>query len=260
MQLLSICSIADKFDVLNLTTLSGNIKITLRQSFLMYEYLRFNFILFFLRLKLPVCNRIVLYASLCIQTLALGASAPTYAQNQPTAPNMQNYARASQGLVKELESGLSRIQKNCGELITPAFKDGYPTDVVMAKIKTSNAISDAEMKKVTNKVSTSSQSLLGKAPSRCQLPGFAMIDSSCKAIDLQISKFKSIEADAQALHKETVERYKFYVLAIQLENSNCARSGFASKLWQTEEQYVQPNLLRFSGFFIQQIDDFLSKP
>ena len=116
------------------------------------------------------------------------------------------------------------------------------------------------MTKVSTKVSTSLQLLSEQAPSRCKVPGIYMFDSSCKANEFQISKIKNIEADAQVLYRETVDRYKLYVQSIQLENSNCARAGFSSKLWQTEEQYVQPSLLRFSSFFIQQVDEFLSKP
>ena len=116
------------------------------------------------------------------------------------------------------------------------------------------------MKKVSTKVSTSLQSLMDQTPARCKVPGVSMFDSACKAFESQISKLKSVEADAQQLYKETVERHKLYVLSIQLENSSCTRSGFSAKLWQTEEQYVQPSLLRFSGFFIQQVDEFLGKP
>lgn len=182
------------------------------------------------------------------------------AQVPQNASSLQQLTKPSQGLVKELESGLSRIQKNCGEVKTSGFKDGYPTDDLLAKIRASNAISEYEIKRVGTKVSASLQSLLDQTPSRCKVPGVSMFDSSCKAFESQISKLKSIEADAQVLYKETVDRHKLYVLSIQLENSNCTRSGFSAKLWQTEEQYVQPSLLRFSGFFIQQVDELLSKP
>ena len=226
----------------------------------MNEYLSIYLNTFACELRFSCRYRNLLKVSIWLQTWLFAASIPCFAQNLASTPNLQNYSKVSQGLVKELESGLSRIQKNCGEVKTPALKDGYPTDEVMSKIKASHAISESEMKKVSNKVSTSSQGLLSHAPSKCQLPGFSLIDSNCKALDLQISKLKTIEAEAQALYKETVDRYKFYIVSVQLENSNCARAGFSAKLWQTEEQFVQPNFLRFSGFFIQQVDDLLSKP
>ena len=195
-----------------------------------------------------------------LQAVLLAATQPVFAQSTPNLPSLQVFTKPSQGLVKELESGLSRIQKNCGEVKSSPFKDGYPTDDLLAKIRAANAISESEMKKVTAKVSTSLQSLMDQTPARCKVPGVALFDSACKTFELQSSKLKSIEADAQQLYKETVERHKLYVLSIQLENSSCTRSGFSAKLWQTEEQYVQPSLLRFSGFFIQQVDEFLGKP
>lgn len=205
-------------------------------------------------------NRAQLMGCICLHALLCLSGPIAHAQTPPTPTSLQLFTKPSQGLVKELESGLSRIQKNCGDVKSSVFKDGYPTDDVLAKIRAANAISDLEMKKVSGKVSTSLQWLNDQTPARCKVPGVSMFDSSCKAFESQMSKLKTIEADAQLLYKETVERHKLYVLSIQLENSNCARSGFSAKLWQTEEQYVQPSLLRFSGFFIQQVDELLSKP
>ena len=229
-------------------------------NFLMSEYLGFIFKRFGQGFSLVMRCRALCLAFVGLQAMVLGLAAPALAQSPANPSSLQSFTRPSQGLVKELESGLSRIQKNCGIVRAPAFKDGYPTDELLAKIRASNAISESEMAKVTSKVSTSLQLLSEQTPSRCKVPGVSMFDTSCKANESQISKIKNIEADAQVLYKETVDRYKFYVQSIQLENSNCARAGFSSKLWQTEEQYVQPSLLRFSGFFIQQVDDFLSKP
>lgn len=226
----------------------------------MNEYLGFIFNQLSQGFRLVMCRHVFWLVLLGLQTMVFGLALPSSAQTPPNASSLQNFTKPSQGLVKELESGLSRIQKNCGVVRAPAFKDGYPTDELLAKIRASNAISESEMTRVSTKVSTSLQLLSEQTPSRCKVPGVSMFDSSCKATELQISKIKSIEADAQVLYKETVDRYKFYVQSIQLENSNCARAGFSSKLWQTEEQYVQPSLLRFSSFFIQQVDDFLSKP
>ena len=226
----------------------------------MNEYLGFIFNQLSQGFRLVMCRHVFWLVLLGLQTMVFGLALPSSAQTPPNASSLQNFTKPSQGLVKELESGLSRIQKNCGVVRAPAFKDGYPTDELLAKIRASNAISESEMTRVSTKVSTSLQLLSEQTPSRCKVPGVSMFDSSCKATELQISKIKSIEADAQVLYKETVDRYKFYVQSIQLENSNCARAGFSSKLWQTEEQYVQPSLLRFSGFFIQQVDDILSKP
>lgn len=210
--------------------------------------------------RLATPTRACLSVMACLQAVLMAGLHPAYAQTPQNLPSLQVFTKPSQGLVKELESGLSRIQKNCGEVKTSPFKDGYPTDDLLAKIRAANAISESEMKKVSTKVSTSLQSLMDQTPSRCKVPGVSMFDSACKAFESQISKLKSVEADAQQLYKETVERHKLYVLSIQLENSSCTRSGFSAKLWQTEEQYVQPTLLRFSGFFIQQVDEFLSKP
>jgi hypothetical protein len=224
------------------------------------EYLGFIFNQLSQGFRLVMCRHVFWLVLLGLQTMVFGLALPSSAQTPPNASSLQNFTKPSQGLVKELESGLSRIQKNCGVVRAPAFKDGYPTDELLAKIRASNAISESEMTRVSTKVSTSLQLLSEQTPSRCKVPGVSMFDSSCKTTELQISKIKSIEADAQVLYKETVDRYKFYVQSIQLENSNCARAGFSSKLWQTEEQYVQPSLLRFSGFFIQQVDDILSKP
>lgn len=196
----------------------------------------------------------------CLQTLMLGIASSTLAQTPPNTSNLDNFIKPSLGLVKELESGLSRIQKNCGELRAPVFDNGYPTDGVLEKIKNSNIISESEIKKVSAKVSTSLQLLRDQTPPRCRLPLATVFDSACKGNETIISKIKNIDTDAQILYKETVERYKLYALSIQLENSNCTRAGFSSKLWRTEEQYIQPVLLRFSGFFIHQIDDLLSKP
>jgi len=226
----------------------------------MNEYLGFIFNQLSQGFRLVMCRHVFWLVLLGLQTMVFGLALPSSAQTPPNASSLQNFTKPSQGLVKELESGLSRIQKNCGVVRAPAFKDGYPTDELLAKIRASNAISESEMTRVSTKVSTSLQLLSEQTPSRCKVPGVSMFDSSCKTTELQISKIKSIEADAQVLYKETVDRYKFYVQSIQLENSNCARAGFSSKLWQTEEQYVQPSLLRFSGFFIQQVDDILSKP
>ena len=226
----------------------------------MNEYLGFIFNQLSQGFRLVMCRHVFWLVLLGLQTMVFGLALPSSAQTPPNASSLQNFTKPSQGLVKELESGLSRIQKNCGVVRVPAFKDGYPTDDLLAKIRASNVISESEMAKVSTKVSTSLQLLSEQTPSRCKVPGVSMFDSSCKTTELQISKIKSIEADAQVLYKETVDRYKFYVQSIQLENSNCARAGFSSKLWQTEEQYVQPSLLRFSGFFIQQVDDILSKP
>lgn len=226
----------------------------------MNEYLGFIFNQLSQGFRLVMNRHVFWLVLLGLQTMVFGLALPSSAQTPPNASSLQNFTKPSQGLVKELESGLSRIQKNCGVVRAPAFKDGYPTDELLAKIRASNAISESEMTRVSTKVSTSLQLLSEQTPSRCKVPGVSMFDSSCKATELQISKIKSIEADAQVLYKETVDRYKFYVQSIQLENSNCARAGFSSKLWQTEEQYVQPSLLRFSGFFIQQVDDILSKP
>jgi len=225
----------------------------------MNEYLGFIFNQLSQGFVLARCRRAFLLGHVCLLTLLFGFSAPLSAQITANPNSLQSFTKPSQGLVKELESGLSRIQKNCGVVRAPAFKDGYPTDDLLAKIRASNAISESEMTRVSTKVSTSLQTLNEQTPSRCKVPGVSMFDTSCKTIELQISKIKSIEADAQVLYKETVDRYKLYVQSIQLENSNCTRAGFSSKLWQTEEQYVQPSLLRFSGFFIQQVDDFLSK-
>jgi len=229
-------------------------------NFLMSEYLGFIFKRLSQEFNLAMRCRALCLAFVGLQAMVLGLAAPALAQTPANPSSLQSFTKPSQGLVKELESGLSRIQKNCGIVRAPAFKDGYPTDELLAKIRASNAISESEMAKVSTKVSTSLQLLLEQTPSRCKVPGVSMFDSSCKANESQISRIKNIEADAQVLYKETVDRYKLYVQSIQLENSNCARAGFSSKLWQTEEQYVQPSLLRFSGFFIQQVDDFLSKP
>ena len=226
----------------------------------MNEYLGFIFNQLSQGFRLVMCRHVFWLVLLGLQTMVFGLALPSSAQTTPNASSLQNFTKPSQGLVKELESGLSRIQKNCGIVRAPAFKDGYPTDELLAKIRASNVISESEMAKVSTKVSTSLQLLSEQTPSRCKVPGVSMFDSSCKANESQISRIKNIEADAQVLYKETVDRYKLYVQSIQLENSNCARAGFSSKLWQTEEQYVQPSLLRFSGFFIQQVDDFLSKP
>ena len=231
-----------------------------QSKFLMNEYLGFIFKRFDQRFSLAMRCRTFCLAFVGLQAMVFGLAASALAQTPANPSSLQSFTKPSQGLVKELESGLSRIQKNCGLVRVPAFKDGYPTDDLLAKIRASNVISESEMAKVSTKVSTSLQLLSEQTPSRCKVPGVSMFDSSCKATELQISKIKSIEADAQVLYKETVDRYKFYVQSIQLENSNCARAGFSSKLWQTEEQYVQPSLLRFSGFFIQQVDDILSKP
>jgi hypothetical protein len=197
---------------------------------------------------------------ICLQTLMFVVASSTLAQSQPNISSTESFIKPTAGLVKELESGLSRIQKNCGELRAPTFDNGYPTDGVLEKIKNSNIISEAEIKKVNAKVSTSLQLLRDQTPPRCRLPLVTVFDSACKGNETFISKIKNIETDAQILYKETVDRYRLYVLSIQLENSNCTRAGFASKLWRTEEHYIQPGLLRFSGFFIQQIDDLLSKP
>ena len=226
----------------------------------MNEYLGFIFNQLSQGFRLVMCRLVFWLVLLGLQTMVFGLALPSSAQTPPNASSLQNFTKPSQGLVKELESGLSRIQKNCGVVRAPAFKDGYPTDELLAKIRASNAISESEMTRVSTKVSTSLQLLSEQTPSRCKVPGVSMFDSSCKANESQISRIKNIEADAQVLYKETVDRYKLYVQSIQLENSNCARAGFSSKLWQTEEQYVQPSLLRFSSFFIQQVDDFLSKP
>ena len=226
----------------------------------MNEYLGFIFNQLSQGFRLVMCRHVFWLVLLGLQTMVFGLALPSSAQTPPNASSLQNFTKPSQGLVKELESGLSRIQKNCGVVRAPAFKDGYPTDELLAKIRASNAISESEMTRVSTKVSTSLQLLSEQTPSRCKVPGVSMFDSSCKANESQISRIKNIEADAQVLYKETVDRYKLYVQSIQLENSNCARAGFSSKLWQTEEQYVQPSLLRFSGFFIQQVDDILSKP
>ena len=226
----------------------------------MNEYLGFIFNQLSQGFRLVMCRHVFWLVLLGLQTMVFGLATPALAQTPANPSSLQSFTKPSQGLVKELESGLSRIQKNCGVVRAPAFKDGYPTDELLAKIRASNAISESEMTRVSTKVSTSLQLLSEQTPSRCKVPGVSMFDSSCKANESQISRIKNIEADAQVLYKETVDRYKLYVQSIQLENSNCARAGFSSKLWQTEEQYVQPSLLRFSSFFIQQVDDFLSKP
>jgi hypothetical protein len=231
-----------------------------QSNLLMSEYLGFIFKRLSQEFNLAMRCRALCLAFVGLQAMVLGLAAPALAQTPANPSSLQSFTKPSQGLVKELESGLSRIQKNCGIVRAPAFKDGYPTDELLAKIRASNAISESEMAKVSTKVSTSLQLLSEQTPSRCKVPGVSMFDSSCKANESQVSRIKNIEADAQVLYKETVDRYKLYVQSIQLENSNCARAGFSSKLWQTEEQYVQPSLLRFSGFFIQQVDDFLSKP
>ena len=224
----------------------------------MNEYLGFIFVKLHQDFKLALRQRVFGISFACLNALYLGWAGNADAQTTP--PSLQAYTKPSQGLVKELESGLGRIQRNCGDFKAPAFKDGYPTDELLTKIRAANAISESEMKTVSTKVSTSLQTLMDQTPSRCKVPGVSMFDSACKAFESQISKLKSVEADAQQLYKETVERHKLYVLSIQLENSSCTRSGFSAKLWQTEEQYVQPSLLRFSGFFIQQLDEFLGKP
>ena len=226
----------------------------------MNEYLGFIFNQLSQGFRLVMYRHVFWLVLLGLQTMVFGLATPALAQTPANPSSLQSFTKPSQGLVKELESGLSRIQKNCGVVRAPAFKDGYPTDELLAKIRASNAISESEMTRVSTKVSTSLQLLSEQTPSRCKVPGVSMFDSSCKANESQISRIKNIEADAQVLYKETVDRYKLYVQSIQLENSNCARAGFSSKLWQTEEQYVQPSLLRFSSFFIQQVDDFLSKP
>ena len=226
----------------------------------MNEYLGFIFNQLSQGFRLVMCRHVFWLVLFGLQPMVFGLALPSSAQTPPNASSLQNFTKPSQGLVKELESGLSRIQKNCGVVRAPAFKDGYPTDELLAKIRASNAISESEMARVSTKVSTSLQSLTEQTPARCKVPGVSMFDSSCKANESQISRIKNIEADAQVLYKETVDRYKLYVQSIQLENSNCTRAGFSNKLWQTEEQYVQPSLLRFSSFFIQQVDEFLSKP
>jgi hypothetical protein len=179
------------------------------------------------------------------------------AQAQTIPPN---FAKPSQGLAKELESGLSRIQRNCGDIKLPAFKDGYPTDAVLAKIRSANTVNDAEIRKVTAKTSATLDALTDKIPTRCKLPGVSLIDPSCKAGDAKVQKIQLLENEAKALHKETFERLKLYSLSIQLENSGCARTGFSAKLWQTEEQYVQPSLTRYSSFFTLQVDEILAQP
>jgi hypothetical protein len=224
----------------------------------MNEYLGFIFVKLHQDFKLALRQRVFGIGFACLNALYLGWAGNADAQTTP--PSLQAYTKPSQGLVKELESGLGRIQRNCGDFKAPAFKDGYPTDELLTKIRAANAISESEMKRVSAKVSASVQLLSDQTPARCKLPGVSLFDAACKATDSQISRLKGVEADAQTLYKETVERYKLYALSVQLENSSCTRAGFSAKLWQTEEQFVQPTLLRFSEFFIQQVDEFLSKP
>lgn len=162
---------------------------------------------------------------------------------------IQRLTGPSEAATQTLQSGFLKLKRLCeyGRSNPPASDIELPP--MTPKAREELTILARSLERITSDYQKSSRI---STQANCRyLPMMLLSGSACQGFKEDTERLRTAEQTASRLVSLAQDRLKLYDQYVELERQGCTRTGFARKLWASEESNLWPLLMEAPAAFQQ---------
>lgn len=174
--------------------------------------------------------------------------------NAKALQSIKKFVEPERDLESEIRDGLLRIRQLCDTIKLsekPSKDNSAAQSLLSSKIK--DAKSQMEIQSLNTQQSLrlfrKTAGLEDEASNCASLPETLRLTQKCRQYQNNIQRYEIVSKASSQFYSDIAQRYRSYEQAQELESMGCARSGFAIRLWQTEQDHMIGRMQRSSQFF-----------